>query len=244
MNTKWKAPNEVALVIVNYNNEVEVSDVLQEALQYFSIDQIIFVDDGSTDSSPQKARDCGLNIVSHEVNLGVGAAIRSGIWKARELGFQFVVMIASNGKMLPRQANRVITALESGADFVQGSRYASGGDSPNLTAFRRIAIPLLSFALWPVLGVRFRDVTCGYRGLRLSVLDDTRISLGQEWLNRYELESYLLYKVCRLGLEVREVPVTMKYTHLIKHRVSKIRPFRDWWIILRPFVLLNLGLRK
>jgi dolichol-phosphate mannosyltransferase len=75
------------------------------------------------------------------------------------------------------------------------------------------------------------------------LLRDPRINWRQEWLDRYELEPYLLLMAIRLGYRHVEVPVTKIYpSHKLGY--TKMRPFIDWWSIMRPIVYLGLGLRK
>ena len=110
--------------------------------------------------------------------------------------------------------------------------------------YRRIATqwihPLL-FSL--IVGRRITDSTNGFRAFRISLLDDPRINLNQEWLSRYELEPYLFYQVVKLGYRVKEVPVTKIYpAHELGY--SKMEPITGWWSILRPLIYLGLGLKK
>ena len=72
------------------------------------------------------------------------------------------------------------------------------------------------------------------------MLDDPRIQLAQDWLDRYELEPYLLYQAVRCGYRVREAPVTVRY-HC--RGTTKMRWLSDGWRILRPIVFLRLGMR-
>ena len=84
------------------------------------------------------------------------------------------------------------------------------------------------------------DGTNGMRAFRLSLLDDPRIRLEQDWLDRYELEPYLLFQTIRAGYRVREAPVTVRYHG---RGTTKMHLFRDGWRILRPLVFLRFGLR-
>ena len=85
------------------------------------------------------------------------------------------------------------------------------------------------------------DGTNGFRAFRLAMLDDPRIRLEQAWLDRYELEPYLLYQAVRCGYRVREVPVTVRYHD---RGTTKMRLLRDGWRILRPILYLRLGLKQ
>ena len=92
-------------------------------------------------------------------------------------------------------------------------------------------------------GFKGTDVTCGFRAYKLSLFDNPEINIWQSWLDRYELEYYLHYKVIKLGYRVREVPVSMTYP-TDGRPYSKIRPFVGWWSMVRPLVLLALNLRR
>ena len=92
---------------------------------------------------------------------------------------------------------------------------------------------------------RVADASSGFRAIRLSLFDDKRIDLHQEWLDRYELEPYLLFKALRLCHKVVEVPVTIEYPKETDPIVyTKMRAFVDWWKIFRPVVFLALGIKK
>jgi hypothetical protein len=100
--------------------------------------------------------------------------------------------------------------------------------------------------LYPLLfrlasGYPSTDGTNGFRAFRLALLDDPRIRLDQDWLDRYELEPYLLYQAVRCGYRVREAPVTVRYHD---RGTTKMHPLSDGWRILRPLVFLRFGLRR
>jgi dolichol-phosphate mannosyltransferase len=90
---------------------------------------------------------------------------------------------------------------------------------------------------------RVTESTNGFRAFRTALLRDPRVDWRQPWLDRYELEPYLLIKAIRLGYRHMEVPVTKIYPRS-EEGYTKMRPFVDWWSIIRPVVYLGLGLRK
>jgi dolichol-phosphate mannosyltransferase len=94
-----------------------------------------------------------------------------------------------------------------------------------------------------VAGKRVSESTNGFRAFRTALLQDRRINIWQEWLNEYELEPYLYYKVIKLGYKTTEVPVTKIYPPR-ELGYTKMQPISGWWSILRPLFLLGLGLRS
>ena len=144
-----------------------------------------------------------------------------------------------------REIPALVSPILSGeADFVQGSRYLRGGSFGNMPAYRvvgtRVIHPLIASM---AARKRITESTNGFRAFRTALLRDPRIDWRQTWLDRYELEPYLLVKAIRLGYRHMEVPVTKIYPpHQIGY--TKMRPVIDWWSIIRPVVYLGLGLRR
>jgi dolichol-phosphate mannosyltransferase len=232
------------IVVVNYEQELEIARFLASLSSANPGLDVIVVDDGSRDQSPRIAESLGYRLIRHFQNRGVGAAIRTGIAYAREHRFDYIVIMSSNGKMHADELPLVVGPIVEGrADYVQGSRFLSGGQSPGLSTFRNGAIPLFSLFASVVLRQRFTDITCGFRAYQLSLFDDPSINLDQSWLDRYELELYVHYFACRRNARIVEVPVTIDYSHLAAGRRSKMRPIVGWWSMIRPFVLLTTGVK-
>jgi dolichol-phosphate mannosyltransferase len=156
-----------------------------------------------------------------------------------------VVILAGNDKDRPPEIERLLAPIaEHGYDFVQGSRYLEGGEFDQMPFYRLLATRYVHPLLFSLLvGRRFTDTTNGFRAIRLSALADPRIELDQRWLDQYELEPYLFYKMVALGYRVTEVPVTKIYPpHELGY--TKMKPITGWWSILRPLVLLGLRLKR
>jgi dolichol-phosphate mannosyltransferase len=206
---------------------------------------LLVVDDGSTDGTPEVLEASGLSVVRHPANRGLGAAIKSGISAALTGGYEAVVILAGNGKDDPAEIPRFLEALSAGHDYVQGSRFRAGGSHHNLPGGRHLLVRLHGLLVRLLTGFPGTDAINGFRAYRLSLFQDPRIDIWQDWLDRYEFESYLHYKVLTLGYRVTEVPVSKTYPRPGSGlRYSHIRPVVDWWSILRPYVLLKLGLRS
>jgi dolichol-phosphate mannosyltransferase len=98
--------------------------------------------------------------------------------------------------------------------------------------------------VWTLLtNVRCTDVTNGFRAYSLRIFSDKRVDIWQSWLDNYELEYYIHYKVLTLGYRMKEVPVSKVYPYRHKGGYSNISPFRDWWKIVGPLVYLRLGVK-
>jgi dolichol-phosphate mannosyltransferase len=176
---------------------------------------------------------------------GAGAAIRTALEYARQNGFDILVVVAGNDKDRPDEIPRLVKPIvEDNFDLVQGSRYLKGGNYGNTPLYRQVATRFIHPLLFSLVTRRWiTDSTNGFRALRLSMCDDERINLSQEWLDQYELEPYIFYKAIRLGYNVKEVPVTKIYPPKALG-YTKMRPITGWWSILRPLLYLALGIKK
>ena len=233
----------VLVAVLTYNEGEKLKRLVgrfPQATDY----QVIFVDDGSTDDTARFLESTDFTVIRHAENIGVGAGIRSAAGYGQANGFDVIVIMAANGKMLPEEIPRLLEPIaDDQADYVQGSRNLKGGQSPNLPLFRKAAIRLFTMIVNAVLGFKGTDVTCGFRAWRLSLLDDPDIEISQDWLGRYEMEYYLHYKAIKKGYRVVEVPVSMVYPEGGRD-YSKIKPFAGWWSMIRPWIFLVLGLKK
>jgi dolichol-phosphate mannosyltransferase len=235
-------PSRVAVVVPAFDESGKIGDVVRKVPRRLAA-AVIVVDDASRDQTSEEARAAGAELViRHPVNRGVGAAIRTGLQAARDQGFEFAAVLSGDDQHEPVELERALPALFEGrADLVQGSRWLPGGATPGIPPDRRWLTQLYAQLFRLASGYPSTDGTNGFRAFRLVLLDDPRIRLDQSWLDRYELEPYLLFQVVRCGYRVSEVPVTVRYH---ARGTTKMRLLRDGWKILRPLIYLRLGLKR
>lgn len=233
----------VAVVIPALNEERYIGKVVRHALARPEVDAVFVVDDGSRDRTAAAARRAGARVIVHPRNRGVGAAIRSGYVAAARAGFRTAVTMGADDQDNAGEIPRLLARLESGFDFVQGSRWLRAGRVVNIPLFRRVTTILYSLIFTVLVGRRITDGTNGFRAVRLACLKG--LHLDQRWLDTYELEPYLYWHMIRHGWRVGEAPVTKRYPKAAHgYHYTKMRAFRDWWRILRPLILLTLRLRR
>lgn len=171
--------------------------------------QTVVVDDGSRDHTSSMARSAGATVLRHPVNVGQGAALRTGF--AWALGIQscdFVVTFDADGQHDPNDVERLVAPIAAGrADVVLGSRFLRAVDAERIPLIRR---NLLRTA---ALGTRVRTglgITDSHNGLRAFHRDAlARLRLGQD---RMAHASEILREIARLSLRYEEVPVRIDYT--------------------------------
>jgi dolichol-phosphate mannosyltransferase len=227
-----------------YNEQRTISEVLSR-FEPGVADEIVVMDDGSTDRTPEIIAQAGLACIRHEKKQGVGAGILSLIRYGLDHDYDVIVLMAGNGKDDPREIPRLLEPiLSQGYDYVQGSRYIDGVRTPHQPWKRTLLVHMLAWFYRIVTGFHSTDPSNGFRAYKLSILQDPRINLWQNWLAGYELEHYLNYLVIKLGYRVTEAPVTKTYPGQRGVRYTHVRPFIDQWKSLRPIFFLMLGLKK
>jgi dolichol-phosphate mannosyltransferase len=207
------------------------------------VDEVVVVDDGSTDGTAAEAEVAGARVLRHEVNRGVGAAIRTGIEWAQANGIALTGIMAGDDQDDPNELVRLAEAIvDRGCQFVQGSRYLPEGKRLNQPLSRTVMTIGYSAVFSIVALHRITDATNGFKLFRTEICRDW--PLAQPWLDRYELEPYLLYQAIRRGCRVCEVPVTKYYPPDRSLGYTKMKAWRDWWRIIRPMLLLTLRIKR
>ncbi len=243
--------HQVLVVPVAFNEKIKLANVIERFLSSgmpARADYLI-VDDGSDDGTTEMIatyKDRGVMSIKHLKRQGVGAAIRTGIEYASTHGYAIIVIMAGNDKDNPKEIPQLLEpVVREGYDLVQGSRYlgkvGSGGQMPFYRKFATRLHPLV-FSFFT--GRHLTDTTNGFRAIRLGLFKDERINIKQEWLDTYELEPYLIWKVITLGYKYKEVFVTKIYPPKKLGGYTKMIPILSWWSILKPLFYLRLGIKK
>lgn len=211
-------------VIPAFNEEENIGWVVRECRNY--VDEVIVVDDGSTDRTSSEAKEAGAIVLRHPRNMGKGAALRTGFREALRRGADIIVVIDGDGQHNPHDIPRLVRELlEKDADIVIGSRFLKkqlGGMPP-----QRVLSNLLTTTILRVFfGLKITDSQCGFRAYRRSAVEKL-INFKD---NRYAAETEMLIDAKRFGLKISEVNIAVRYGE----ERSKIRPLRDTlrWISL------------
>jgi glycosyltransferase involved in cell wall biosynthesis len=193
---------KIIALIPAYNEEKTIAEVLEKTRQF--VDEIVVVDDGSSDRTSEIAKAHGVNVVSHVINRGLGASIGTGFEFAQKLGSEVVITLDADGQHDPSEIPKLIHEIEKGADIVIGSRMLQRCGMP---WYRQTANALGNLATFFLFGAWVTDSQSGFRALTSYTLRQIEIKT-----NRMEVSSELIAEAKRHKLTLVEVPIKAIYT--------------------------------
>ena len=188
------------------------------------VDEVILVDGRSTDNTIEVSRQImpSIKLVMEE-KPGKGAALAAG-FKA-SLGDIIIVMDA-DGSNDPREIPRFIQALREGADFVKGSRFASGGGTTDMPRIRRFGNSGFVHLVNILFNGTFTDLCYGYHAFWRYCLN----TLDLKKMDGFEVDTALYLRAMQMSLKIMEVPSFEGYRF---YGVGKLRTIPDGLRVLR-----------
>jgi dolichol-phosphate mannosyltransferase len=241
-------------VLPAYNEERALTLLLPRLAAALGRDfayRVLVVDDGSSDATAAVVRDLAatmpVQVERHAVNLGLGAAIRSGLVRAcaETQPLDAIVTLDADNSHDPTLIPAMVQRLSEGSDVVIASRFRAGsavhGVPWHRRAMSRIAWGLF-VAVFPTRGVR--DFTCGFRAYRASALKAAVAHEGEGFFDQKGLQCMvdILLKLRHYDLTFSEVPLVLRYD--LKEGASKMRVARTAWATLRLLARHRLGGRR
>lgn len=197
------------IIIPAWNESVTLPVVLDQVVAADLGADILVVNDGSTDSTPDIVRNYGppVELLDLPLNLGVGGAMRAGYRYAVEHGYDYAVQIDGDGQHDSLYVENLLTACqEQGADIVIGARFAGRGDY-QARGPRRLAMRLLAIVLSQVCGTKLTDTTSGFKLVNRRGMELFARELPAQYLGD-TVEALVI--AAKAGLRIIQVPVEMR----------------------------------
>ena len=196
----------ILLFMPAYNEEEAVSECI-ERVPPRVLDrpvEVLIVDDGSVDSTVDRARKSGAQVVELGQNQGLGAAVRTGLEIGVERNAAAVVFCDADGEYPPEElANMVAPILDGEADYVVGSRFL--GRIDHMRPHRRFGNHVLTRALQVVARQKISDGQSGYRALSLDAARNAEI------IHDFNYAQVLTLDLMAKGFRYREVPISYHF---------------------------------
>jgi len=214
-----------AVVIPAYNAAFTIGQLIDELSKLTSSENILVVDDGSTDGTGVIARSRGVWTLTHNFRRGKGRSLSDGIKKAIELGYEIIVTMDSDLQHDPSDLPGMIESIEK-FDIVVGKRTISRSEMP---IHRWLSNWLTSHLISIRTGKQIEDSQCGFRVFKAKVFEH----VGSRCAN-YDYESDILLKAGLSGFSIGFVPIRTIYNNS-KSSIHIIDIFRFIKVFIKSF---------
>jgi glycosyltransferase involved in cell wall biosynthesis len=220
----------VVAVIPALNAERTISAVVRDSLPH--VDQVLVIDDGSTDATGAVAAEAGATVIRHAKNRGKGAALKTGFQWASNRGYDGVITLDADGQHLAAEIPKFLASrVETQADLIIGERSHL---FPQMVRRRRMANRFSAWTISKVSGVHIRDSQSGFRFYSSDLLRRIRPQS-----NGFDMESEVIVRAGRTGLRVMSIPIELGFVDGLS--TSHYKPMKDTlliaWTVLRTLVL-------
>lgn len=205
----------VFLLIPAFNEENTIATVLSELEKNFC--NILVVDDGSFDSTPDIIKNHNVQVVRHHINLGQGAAISTGLqFIAKFTSAKAVVTLDADGQHC---FDDVLTfakeILRCEEDIIFGSRFLL--HSSNVPVIKRVILKTVSLVTNKLSGVNLSDAHNGLKAIKVNCIEKLDISI-----DRFGFESQIIHSVGKNNISYKELPTNIKYTDYSRKKGQRI----------------------
>jgi glycosyltransferase involved in cell wall biosynthesis len=225
-----------AAVVPAFNEAGSIGAVIAEIREADPEFEVVVVDDGSSDGTAEIAEAAGARVLRLPYNLGIGAAVQTGLQYACEEDFDVAVQIDGDGQHDPQELALLLAPVLAGeADIAVGTRFA-GQRRYRASLSRRIGIALFAGAVSLIVRQRVTDTTSGFRAMNRRGI----CLFASDYPHDYpEVEATVL--VFRHRLRMVEVPVAMRQRETGR---SSITAFGSLYYMSKVSLALFVGLLR
>lgn len=208
---------KICVLIPTYNNEKTLKRVIDGVLDY--TENIIVINDGSTDSTLQILEKYSITVINLSENKGKGNALKLGFREAKDSGYNYAITIDSDGQHYPDDIPVFVENLlnENEDVLLIGNRNMSQDGIPKKSSFGN---RFSNFWFWFETGIKLEDTQSGYRLYPLHKIPK------KYYTPKFEFEIEIIVRTAWRHVPVKNVPIKVLYDPA--ERVSHFRPFKDF----------------
>jgi len=183
------------IIIPAYNEEDTIRDVVLTAKKY---GKVVVVDDASDDNTYKAAKSCGVDVLRHKINMGLGASLRTGFSKALSTKCDTIITLDGDGQHNPDEIPLFVEKINQNYEFVLGERNLN--KYPFMKKFGNFFLQTVTNF---VSGTKLKDTESGFRAFKKDALK--KLYLKAE---RYEIAVEIIFEVGRNNLKATNVSIS------------------------------------
>jgi dolichol-phosphate mannosyltransferase len=230
----------VLVSLATYNERETLPELVRQIHETVRQVDILIVDDNSPDGTgtwadQAAAADARLHVLHRPGKLGLGTAILAGMRYAIEQNYDCFLNMDADFSHHPRYLPALMAGMKD-HDLMIGSRYMAGGGSVNWAWSRRLMSRSINFLVRVMLRVPGHDTSGGLRCYSVPMLRRTRLDLVAS--RGYSFQQEILFRCCRAGCRVGEVPIIFEERRGGRSKVN------IWEIVRSISMIFRLGLRN
>jgi len=222
---KLKNLNKVWVVIPAHNEDSHIEEVIKNTKKFAK--NILVVDDGSKDKTSAIAERSGAFVLRHIVNLGKGAALKTGCEYAIKKGAEKIIVLDADGQHDPKEIPEFVKALDN-ADIIFGYRRLNR----KMPFVLRYGNWFIFFMTKLLFGLKIIDTQCGYRAFKSDTYNKIKWDAQD-----YSMESEMIAKTGKAHLKYSQIPIETIYSDKYKGTtvIDGIRIVLNmvWWRLSR-----------
>jgi glycosyltransferase involved in cell wall biosynthesis len=203
---------KIITIIPAFNEENSIGNVVRGALKY---SDVLVVDDGSTDNTSNLAKKSGAYVIKHVNNAGKGAAIKSGLNKAINDGYDIIILMDGDGQHNPHHIPQLISDMDN-LSIVIGSRFKNGVPK-NMPKQRKLSNKITTKIIQYITGYKITDSQSGFRAFS----SDIAKHFLEIRYDDYVYESEMLYRAFKNNIRIKEVSIPAIYSVEKSHIKTK-----------------------